>query len=202
MLLSLLVSLSGPALATTPTPELLVHGESGAARTAWKELMAAGCDLDQLRVWSPIEARVLRNTPYALRGYTFSSDELTALFRSDGTDYYVAQGKDVTLPADELACAQTLKAREEALRKTWTDLPSDLEAKMTRSGEVFRFMWSVGSRSAQDPWAGRTVSSDDGVWILNVSSSGCPEGVDDVEDCESSMWVRCEGDACSPGVAG
>ena len=44
---------------------------SGSILATYNRLMASGCDLSQVQVWSTIEARILRNTPYAMRGHVF-----------------------------------------------------------------------------------------------------------------------------------
>jgi hypothetical protein len=51
----------------------------------YDRLLAAGCQLEQFDVATVIEARVLRNLPYARAGMWFASADLrTTLYASDG----------------------------------------------------------------------------------------------------------------------
>lgn len=77
--------------------------------------MAGGCDLDKAHVSTPLEARVLRNIPFARGGYVFKTLPLTRLFEGDGGWYKPVQGKTVTLTATEQTCVDALKAREASL---------------------------------------------------------------------------------------
>ena len=88
----------------------------GAMKADWLGLLAAKCDLEAHGVRTPIEASVLRNTPYAIQGYTFKTPELGMIFDSDG-DWYVPK-PNVTpkfTPA-EGACISKIKAFEAALK--------------------------------------------------------------------------------------
>lgn len=80
LILFALTLLAQPALAK-PTPNAVKEA-----------LLAAKCDLAAHGVRTPFGASVLRNTPYALAGYTFKSEGLRALFSADG-DWYVPKGK-------------------------------------------------------------------------------------------------------------
>jgi hypothetical protein len=53
----------------------------------WNALVNGGCDLEKHNVRTPIEASVLRNTPYAMAGYAFKSAGLRAIFSADGRWY-------------------------------------------------------------------------------------------------------------------
>lgn len=88
----------------------------GAMKTDWQALLAGKCDLDAHGVRTPIEASLLRNTPYAIQGYTFKTPELGMIFDSDG-DWYVPK-PNITpkfTPA-EGACIKKLKDFEAALK--------------------------------------------------------------------------------------
>jgi hypothetical protein len=90
----------------------------GALKADWLALMATKCDLDAHGVRTPIEASVLRNTPYAMQGYTFKTAALGMLFDSDG-EWYVPKPKMTPKfsPA-EGACIKKIKAFEAAHKKT------------------------------------------------------------------------------------
>lgn len=99
---------TGVAHAETPKQPLL---------TAWEALLKTGCDLEKAHVRTPIEARVLRNLPYAKQGYVFKSLELTAVYQADGGWYAPkADAKPSFTPA-EGACIKALKTHEKALRQ-------------------------------------------------------------------------------------
>jgi hypothetical protein len=99
-------------LATQPA-----HGStSGKILASWQSLMADGCDMEKSHVNTPLEARVLRNVPFARGGYVFKTLQLTRLFEGDGGWYHPIAGGTVTLSTTEQACVDTLKNREAALR--------------------------------------------------------------------------------------
>jgi hypothetical protein len=91
-------------------------GTSGRILASWQTLMAEGCNMQRSHVNTPLEARVLRNVPFAREGYAFKTRTLTQIFQGDGGWYRPIEGKTVTLSATEQACVDTLKARETALR--------------------------------------------------------------------------------------
>ena len=96
----------------------------------WNTIFQQGCDLKAAHVRTPIEARILRNLPYAARGYVFKSPELTALYAADGGWYAPNPAAKMTFTAQEGACIKALKAHEAELRKMmpW---PKAWEAKFT-----------------------------------------------------------------------
>lgn len=89
-----------------------------------------GCDLKLAHVRTPIEARVLRNLPYAVRGYVFKSPELTALYAADGGWYTPNPAAKMTFNAKEGACIKALKAHEAKLR-AMMPWPKAWEAQFT-----------------------------------------------------------------------
>lgn len=91
----------------------------GLIKNDWLALLRNGCDLGKHKVRTPFEASVLRNTPYALKGYDFKSLGLRALFRADGAWY---QKKDRSTPTFEPkvgACIAKIKAFEKANAAKW-----------------------------------------------------------------------------------
>lgn len=88
---------------------------ANALKDDWTALMATGCDLVKHRVRTPIEASVLRNTPYALAGYAFKSKGLRAIFSADG-GWYTPKGKATPKFSPAVsACIKKLKT----LEATW-----------------------------------------------------------------------------------
>ena len=95
-------------------PKVTDHGE---ARKAWTALMSVNCDLKQVRVWTPIEARILRNTPFAIQGRVFKTASLSTFFTVDGDWYQPKVDATIALSDAEKACVQKLKKHEDALRQ-------------------------------------------------------------------------------------
>lgn len=78
----------------------------------WNSLVNGGCDLAKNNVRTPIEASVLRNTPYAMAGYAFKSAGLRALFSADG-GWYTPKSKATPKFAPAVsACIKKIKALE------------------------------------------------------------------------------------------
>ncbi|GDX83881.1 hypothetical protein LBMAG42_56920 [Deltaproteobacteria bacterium] len=88
---TLLFSLPSATAGTPKTPVL----------ASWEQLMAGGCDINKAHVSTPLEARVLRNIPFARGGYVFKTLQLTRLFEADGGWYKPVQGRTVTLTSTE-----------------------------------------------------------------------------------------------------
>ena len=105
--LVLTLALSTPADAASTNGKLLA---------SWQALMAAGCDTNKAHVNTGLEARILRNVPFAREGYVFKTLQFTRMFEADGGWYKPVPGKTVTLSTTEQACVDTLKAKESALR--------------------------------------------------------------------------------------
>lgn len=84
----------------------------GAMKADWLALMAVKCDLVAHAVHTPIEASVLRNTPYAMQGYAFKTPELDMLFDSDGTWYVAKPNVKLKFSPAESACIKKIKALE------------------------------------------------------------------------------------------
>lgn len=119
----------------------------GAMPADWKALLAAKCDLVALGVHTPIEASVLRNTPYAMQGYTFKTPELDMIFDSDG-EWYVAK-PNVTLkftPA-ESACIKKLKAFEAALKTKMGKKAGSMQALKTSTFKDRRAYFELRTHS-------------------------------------------------------
>lgn len=97
----------------------------------WKALLAGGCNLDAAHVRTPIEARILRNTPYAAAGYAFKSAELTALYGADGGWYTPDPAARPTFEPAVGQCIKALKTHEAALRKRLAWPKAKMERRVT-----------------------------------------------------------------------
>ncbi|MCB9766081.1 MAG: YARHG domain-containing protein [Alphaproteobacteria bacterium] len=189
-----------PSAPTARRPALPVPGEPGHALTGWRELLAAGCDFGVSPVHTPIEARVLRNTPFALLGYDFSSSDLKTFFSRDGAGWYEPHDKDVTLAADATACVDALKAREKDLRKKF-EVPKEFETWMTADPDVFHHLWIWG-RDGAFPYDNISFTKTDiGEWEMRATASGCEELPPDVDCAMFIITCRSEGD-CDADAAG
>ncbi len=127
--LAALVGLAGPdAREADPSP----------VRSDWQALLAADCDTTKQHVVTPVEARVLRNMPYALGGYAFRSEELTALFTADGGWYRPdPKVKKLTFTKPEQRCIDKLKALEKKLRAKMP-FEKTFERKLTADHDAVR----------------------------------------------------------------
>lgn len=109
MRLAILLALTALAATAQAKPE------PSPLKADWAGLLAARCDLVAHGVRTPFGASVLRNTPYALAGYTFKSPGLRALFAADGGWYQPTHRKAPTFDAATRACIKKIKAFEASL---------------------------------------------------------------------------------------
>ncbi|MEQ1503342.1 MAG: YARHG domain-containing protein [Myxococcota bacterium] len=176
--------------------------EPSGPREEWAALVATGCDLAKAEVETPLEARVLRNTPYALAGHRFQSAALTAFFTADG-DWYRPRDAEAPLDAAALACVQKIAALEPALQRQ-APMSDGLVDRMLRDPRVFRTlrMWS---RLPGPTYAEVHASHDpDGTWTWASGIPGCPGGhAADGTEC-GGYGVRCgpEGEPCDTVASG
>ena len=192
--MSLLIALAATATAGT-----------GTVRAAYTRLMRAGCELDDVQVWSPLEARALRNTPYAVAGYRFSSPELLALYASDGI-WFQATTSDVTLSAADAACAEKLQARENELREDFAfAVPSRAaEERLAADAGVFVAIheWSQHT-DMHNPFGDvTTVRSAEGGWHVSWTAAGCESDPEEALEC-GRYTIECPAEgACTIDTAG
>lgn len=180
---------------------LTASAETGPVFHAYSELLASGCDLSQVQVWSTIEARVLRNTPYAMRGHVFKSPELTALYTADG-NWYAPTGP-VTLDGDDAACVAKLAAREAEL-KTLFVAPTAFEKRLTADVQVFDGLHRWSQLTDQmNPYASMTVhQSSDGTWHFTATYPGCVDDAESGLEC-GGYFIQCPAEGeCVVGEAG
>lgn len=187
------------AAAPTPSPPMPAAG-AGKALQAWKELSEAGCDLQKKPfIHTYIEARILRNAPYAMRQRVFAAPDLASFFQKDGKDWYEGVPDQViVLPAEEAACVARLQAHEEMLR-TRQELKHGLEARLTSDPSVFEVLWGWGKDQATSPYGPfRSFRKDDGTIGFESPEPGCSGG-----DCPTrSITCAPDGGPCTPLAAG
>lgn len=186
--------------AATPTaapPVATPSSATGPVRRTWEQLLASGCDFARVPVWTPIEARVLRNTPYALAGLKFQDINLRLLYEQDGGWYKPTLDQPPALDATVSACVDKLKAREGELRKTMP-LPAELEARMTRDHALFEVLRQWGN-TPTNPYGKPHFDVDsEGTWHFWSTDPGCPAG----EEC-GGYTIACPSETpCEPVAAG
>lgn len=102
----------------------------------WEALLAGDCDLVAAHVVTDIEARVLRNAPYALKGYVFKSAELTALYGADGGWYVPNKDAKLDFTPKEGACIKKIKALEASLVKAKKTIEAKFAERFTANHEA------------------------------------------------------------------
>ncbi len=109
------------------------------------KLMAIQCDIKAFAIHTPMEARILRNIPYALSGYKFSSEDLSDLYAQDG-DWYKPDTSEMMEPRPEYkGCIEKLQARETQIRKL-LKIDPEIEKVLTHDPKIF-----MSFRSAARP---------------------------------------------------
>lgn len=159
-----------------------------AVRDDWTALLAGKCDLIAHRVRTPIGAAVLRNTAYALAGYTFKSKGLTALFSADG-GWYQPKGNQAPTFSPEIGdCILKLKT----LEATWKPVNGD-DKPMKEA--IFK------DRSTYLEVRGHSKLMDGGPSEWAASGRGAEVKC---RTCKALQYfqIECEGDACMVIVPG
>lgn len=172
----------------------------------WDELLANDCDLShKSRVWNPLELRILRNAPYARKGWRFSAPELAAYFAAVDSSYSPGESNDaITLDAKEQACVETLKAAETKLREG-VDVPPEAERRMIADPEGYR-AWTYWRGGGEDFYKFLSFTKQpDGGWTMGAPNPGCYQEAkaDPDVDCGGNFLV-CPGEeepcfAAAPG---
>jgi hypothetical protein len=157
----------------------------------WGRLLEAGCDPDAAKLHSPVVLRVLRNTPFAQLGRPFTSQDLDALYRSDGDWYQPSADGEHTLSDDAAACVARLREREqEALG--YHCMKEGAREALTRSLAVY--LWHRGGGVAD---LHRFKPQQPG-WSACDPAPG-PEDEEAFYAHETTYWTVT--DATSPGVS-
>ncbi|MCB9746544.1 MAG: YARHG domain-containing protein [Alphaproteobacteria bacterium] len=146
---------------------------TGPVRQTWEALLAAGCDFNKVPVHTPVEARILRNTPFALAGYRFKDINLRLLYQADGGWYTPKLDEAPELDGVTKACVDALKAKEEALKEAMP-IPDELAARMTRDHALFKVLREWGSRPTS-PYADPNFHHDEGEdsWSMFTRDPEC-----------------------------
>ncbi len=168
-----------------------ISPSKGKVLAEYELLMKTGCDLNKYSIGTPIETRVLRNIPFALAGYKFKSEELSALFLNDG-DWYKPQEKALPhLSRKDARCVAKLKKLEWKLRKK---LPIDkkIEQVITRHPAVFLSLRKGVQSGSRFGKAKGKASLNKWSWsFVDFSACGGDGSPGSEGDC-SGFYVSCE----------
>jgi len=187
---SLLAALACGSATAAPSSE-----PTDPIRQRWEALRASGCDL--AGVWTPVEARILRNTPFAIAGLKLADADLASVFTQDGGWYRPNVSDPPKLPPADEVCVGKLAAREAGLRKRWA-IPPEMEARMTRDHAIVEVLRGWGRGPANPYGVVRFLQDPDGAWRVFVTVPGC----DPPAECPG-YTVRCPVSApCEPSAAG
>ncbi len=141
---------SKPTLEAKPSPVA-----RGPLQALYLELRNGGCDPSGID--SPMVARALRNTPFALAGRPFQSSDLDALYRADGGWYHPrGDDADIVLDDKDQACVDAIKAHEDVLRKQ-VCLDAETQAALTSDHELLLWLVRHGQHGLiegrmSEPW--------------------------------------------------
>ncbi len=121
-------------------PLLAAPAPTGASpspiKDGWAALLASNCDLKAQHVNTPLEARALRNVPYALRGKQLKSAELTELYTADGGWYKPQADAKAKFNKPTWTCIKKLRNHEAALRERLKWPLNKVERRITGNHKV------------------------------------------------------------------
>ena len=192
-----------PPEATTSAPPETAPAEpvavaKGPVRQTWEALVASGCDLKAARIFTSVEARVVRNVPFALKGYRFKDVNLRLIFEADGGWYTPQVDEPPALSAQETACVDRLKTLEAELYKAMP-FPEEMAARMTRDHALFVVlrMWSESHEASPygDP---RFAQDEEGTWRMWSTYADCTPS----EDGECGRYsIQCPSETPCESIA-
>ncbi|MBI2336115.1 MAG: YARHG domain-containing protein [Deltaproteobacteria bacterium] len=110
--------------------------KTGAVLAEFEKLMAMQCNVTQFGISTPLEARILKNIPYAIVGRPFTSPELTELFNKDDGWYKPGSSSDVKIKPEHEACITRLQKREDQLRRS-VKMDAEVERVFIRDPKIF-----------------------------------------------------------------
>jgi hypothetical protein len=186
---ALLLALAGVVLGSMHPPPAAADKAPRTIRGEYARLVAEGCDPVKFGIATAIEARVLRNVPYAVAGQRFDSEELRAIYAADGA-WYQPKARRVGIGKQDASCVARLGRHEALVRK---QLPIDkaVEAVLTRDPKVFWGLRDDASYPNRYRKASSRKSAHEWSWGFEdggaCGGDGSPESAD---DC-SGLTVMC-----------
>ena len=172
---------SAPAPTPDPAPDpapLPAAVTKGPARETWEALVASGCDLNAARIFTSVEARVVRNVPFALKGYRFKDVNLRLFFEADGGWYTPQTDEPPALSPEESACVERLKTLEAELHKA-LPFPEEMAARMTRDHALFVVLRMWAQSHERSPYGDpRFAQDEEGAWRMWSTYADCTPSED------------------------
>lgn len=163
---------------------------SGAILAEYQKLRDGGCKVQEFNIYTPLEARVLRNVPFALAGRKLSSPDLHDLFQRDGDWYRPATTEGVTLSNADGSCVAKLHQREKQLRRSWK-VSKAIEQVVTRHPTVFLSLRRNASPGARyRKFRGRASENEWSIGFTDVAACGGSGTPEEAGDC-SSVQILC-----------
>ena len=138
---------------------------------AYRALMAARCDLAQLPAMTPIDARILGLTPFALAGRPFQEPELASLFAGDGNWYKPGPSPEVKISPADTKCVASLQAAEKVLRERMP-VDEEIELRLTNL-QVFRELRKRATPGVE--YKHGSAQKGDGQWTWKLIESTCAD---------------------------
>lgn len=166
------------------------HG-SGAILAEYQKLRDGGCKVVDFNIHTPIEARVLRNVPFALAGRKLASPDLHGLFQRDGDWYQPSTTGEIKLANGDARCVAKLHQREKQLRQHWK-VSKAIELVVTRHPEVFLSLRRNARPGAKyRRFRGRASKNEWSIGFTDVAACGGSGTPEEAGDC-SSVHIFCE----------
>lgn len=167
---------------------LWIHADATAAGNEdatllvdFERLLAQGCDPAGFGIATALQARALRNLPYARAGLRFRAAELAALYRQDG-DWYRPRTEQVKIEAQELACVQRLQQHERKLRH---QLPIEDAVESVLIAQLQVYQWLRDHLRYPNHYRGAYSAQQPGSWTwgfqdgAQCGGDGNPESAED-----------------------
>jgi len=176
--LMVLAPMVGEAKTKPATPNIV--------KDSYEALVKSGCDVSKLHLNTALEARVLRNTPYAIIGHIFQSPELITLMRRDG-DWFPREDGQIRMPKKDAACVRKIRAEEKDLKKTYK-LDAAAQRVFTADPRVFEHLRKNKNLKEM---ALRKTSKTEWSWTFIFTDACGGDGSPEQKDDCSAMWITC-----------
>lgn len=157
----------------------------------YQTFLQQGCDTTLIK--TPIEARILRNVPFAILGYKFNSEDLSFVFSHDGTWYKSTTETLPKLSSENSRCVSRIQARETQFKNSFNIDPQIMSA-LTKSHKVYFWLRTIFSKSPGRWTSPRSPQKSNREWRLFIKDQdncGGDGGEESKLDC-SGAFIECE----------
>ena len=168
-----------------------LHAQTRSIKADFEKFLNGGCQVSQLV--TQVETRILKNVPFATKGYTFKSKDLTQIYKNNGGWYVPKGNQSPKLTAEEQKCVSKLSARESALKKKYKIDP-EIKAAISRSAKLYFFMrekLNQGSPRFATDTPGRKTKNTWHWFLVDKSSCGGSGTPEEKDEC-SGVAFMCE----------